>query len=274
MLDQYLNQQAKTMYRGLLVTSLIIAIVLGSTAWAQTRSLSGRLSLDIGPSDIDRTVMISVRNHSFLVLPTFTILRPITSIESTTVTLATGSASVDYVINDIIADPIDYSISIECIACSNNLPTQYYSPEGNRFGLSNSVYIDPDELPNVLNLMAITRASISGDITLDRIADRALNFRVTVFSIDNPNISYKVLSSITLVPGMSTTSYSVSGINRAIGTDRYGVRLQCINCFGASKRAQVYDGALSPSENHSSINFFASDERAPTLAPIIDLIIE
>ena len=263
------------MHKGLLLASLIIAIVLGNAAWAQTRSLSGSLSLDIGPSDIDRQIVITVRNHAFVVIPpTLAILRPVTSLESTTITLPKGSVNVDYLINNIINDPISYSISIECIACSNDLPTQYYSPSGNRFGLSGSAYLDPDELPDELNLIGITRASISGGITLDRTADRTLNFNLTVFSINKPDLSYRVLSPITLAPGMSTTDYSVTGLNRAIGSDQWGVRLQCINCFGASRRVQVYDRALSPNENHSSINFFVSDEPVPTLAPIMNLLLE
>lgn len=262
------------MHKGLLFTSLVVAILFGNAAWSQTRSLSGSLSLDIGPSEFDRKILITIRNHSFVIIPpTFAIIRPVTSLESTMVTLTKDSTSVDYVINNIITNPVDYSISIDCIACSNDLPTQYYSPEGNRFGLSGSAFLDPDELPNILNLVAITRASISGEITLDRIADRALNFSVTVFSIDNPNISYKVLSPVTLAPGMSTTAYSVTGLNRAIGPDQYGVRLQCTNCFGVSRRVQIFDRALPPNENHSSINFSVSDEPAPTLAPIIDLLL-
>ena len=250
------------MYKGLLLISLIITIILGNAAWAQTRSLSGRLSLDIGPSETDRQIMITVRNHSFVIIPpTFAILRPVTSLESTIVSLTKGTTNVDYVINDIITDPVDYSISINCIACSDSLPTQYYSPSGNRFGLSGSAYLDPDELPDVLNLTATTRASISGEITLNRVADRKLNFSVTVFSRNNPSILYKVLSPIPLTSGMATTAYTVVGIDRAIGSDQYGVRLQCINCFGRSKIAQVFDEALSPNENHSSINFSANEIR-------------
>lgn len=263
------------MSKGLLFISLLMAIVLSDIAFAQTRALSGRISLDIGPSEVDREIVISVRNHSFLVVPpTFAIIRPVQSTESTTITLAKGSSSANYEINNIISDPVDYSIAIQCISCSDDFPIQYYSPTGNKLILIGSSYISPKNLPDVLNISATTRASISGNITLDRIADRALRFRATVFSIQNPNINYKVLSQITLAPGTNNVAYSITGINRAIGSDQFGVQLQCINCAGVSRKSHIFNAALSPSENHSLINFSVSDQTVPTIAPIIKLLLE
>lgn len=263
------------MSRVLLLTSLLAHIILGNNAWSQTRSLSGSIILDAGPSEVDRAIVVIVRNHSFTVLPpSFSILRPVTSTESTLVFLPQGSSSVDYSIDGIISDPSDHSISIQCLGCSNNFPTQYYTPTNNRFTLGGSAYIDPSDLPSTLNITAITRTSISGEISLGRVAERDLNFSIDIFSVNNPELSYKTLSSIILPTGMSGIAYSVTGLNRSIGLDQYGVRLQCNNCFGSSRRPQIFDRQLPANQHYSLINFLASDEKAPPITPILDLLLQ
>jgi len=239
-----------------------------------TRSLSGTVTLDLTPSEIDRDIEISVRNHSFVVIPpNFQILRPITSRESSTVKMLAGTTQVNYLLENIIIDPVDYSISIRCIGCSIDMPDQFYTSEGNAFSLINSAYIDPLDLPNTLDLTAITRAEISGEITLDKIATRDLLYTLTVFSAENRDRIFATLSPITIASGTTSTSYSVTGLNRAIGSDRYRIKIQCINCIGQARAEQVFIRALSPNQNHSQIDFSVIDIPIPVIAPILELLL-
>lgn len=259
----------------LLIIIFLAATIATSISLAQSmRSLSGTITLDVGPSAIDRTLLVTVRNHSFVALPSGAILRPIISSRSTAVELPKQSSNINYSINDILTDAVDYSISIECTSCTNDFPLQFYAPDGNRLGLTNSTYIDPDELPDELDITAITRASISGEITLDRTAERDLGFRLTVVSSQNPAFIFQTSSPIRLSLGQRSTSYSVSGLNRAIGSDQYRLQLQCVNCMGASRQPQIFSSSLSPNENHSEINFMVTDEPFISIAPILNLLLE
>lgn len=268
------------MLKHLFHLSLILNLIFSSLSFAQTtRTLSGTIELDVAPNQKNREIEITVNNHSFVVLPSLTILRPITSSQARLVSLPAGQSSIDYFIDGIIDDPdnndpVDYTIAIRCIGCSNDLPLQYYSPTGNRFGLANSTYIDPDDLPAVLDLTAITRATIRGDIKLDQTAQRDLTFTVTILSALNPQQVFATKRSITLPAGSMTTSYSVTGLRRSIGADQYRAQLKCDNCFGASRRAQIFERDLSPNANHSDINFSVTDQEPINLAPVLKLLLQ
>jgi len=239
-----------------------------------TRSLSGTLSIDIGTNEIDRNIEITVNNHSFVVLPSLAFIRPITSSETAIVALPAGSSQLSYTINNIISDPVDYSVRIRCLGCSVDIPTQYYTTNGNAFGLVDSAYIDPNNLPTTLNLTAISRARITGTITLDQIADRDLRFRVSVLGSDNTERIFGVLNPIIMRSGTSSVSYSIGGLRRNSGSDQYRVQLECLNCVGSSRSAQFFARVLSPTQNHNRIDFAATNVSIPILAPIIELVLE
>jgi len=264
-----------------LILILLFIVSFGNDfVYAQTtRSLTGRVNLDVGPSDKNRMIEITVNNHSFVVIPpNFTILRPITSSRSTLVMLPARESSFTYLIDSIIfdpskSDPVDYSVALTCIGCSGDIPTQYYSPAGNKFGLTNSTFIDPDDLPPILNFTATTRASIIGTINLNKPSSRGLSFTATIFSAQNPQQIFKTVSNIILPLGASNISYSVTGLNRNIGSDQYRIKVVCTNCFGQSRRAQVFANELSPNMNHTDINFAVTDLPPISIAPIIELIL-
>lgn len=263
------------MFKKLILTLLIACAVNSNLTWSQTtRGVSGAITLDVTPSDKNRVIEVTVNNHSFVVIPPFTIIRPITSSQSTRVTLTAGESTINYFIDGIIDDPVDYTIELNCIGCSSDFPRQYYSPDGNKFGLANSTYIDPDDLPVVLNLTAITRASITGEIYLNNISDRDLLFTVTVFSAQNPQQNFKTKSAITLPAGSLNTAYTISGLSRAIGSDQYGIRLQCTNCYGKSRQPQNFSKTLSADENHSDIDFSVTDIARIVITPILDLLLQ
>lgn len=256
--------------------TLLFTLSVSSIASAQsTRSLSGTLTLDVGPSEIARDIEITVNNHSFVVIPpAFTILRPITSRESTIVRMQSGTSQVNYSIENIVTDPVDYSIAIRCLGCANNIPTQFYTPSGNAFGLVNSAFIDPEDLPTTLDFTAITRASIKGEIVLNKTSERDLRFRVTVLSDQNIDRTFGTPSLVILALGENSISYSITGLPREIGSDQYRVKLECTNCLGQSRRAQFFANTLSPNQNHSEIDFLATDISVPVLAPILLILLE
>lgn len=259
----------------LLFISLLIAALHANTSLAQSsRSLSGILTLDVNPSNVDRTLLLTVRNHAFVVLPTFAISRPIISSRSVTVQLLKDRSSVNYSIDNILTDPVDYSIEIDCLSCTDDFPLQYYAPNGNSLALTNSIYIDPEDLPTVLNITAITRAHISGEVMLDRISDENLTFTLSVLSAKNPALVFQTRSPIVLPVGQRSVLYSVSGLRRAIGSDRFRVQLQCISCVGPSRRPQTFSQLLSPNENHTDIDFIATDEPFISITPILNLLLE
>lgn len=218
-----LNPMLKRLFHMLLKLSVLCSTL----ALAQTtRSLSGTIELDVAPNQKNRVIEITVNNHSFVVLPSLAILRPITSSQARRVTLPAGQSSVDYFVDGIIDDPssndpVDYTIALRCIGCSSDFPLQYYSPTGNKFGLANSTFIDPDDLPAVLGLTAITRATIRGQIDLGQMADRDLIFTVTVLSAQNSQQVLATKRSITLPMGSSNTGYTITGLRRSIGSDQY-----------------------------------------------------
>lgn len=267
-------QHQVNLIKALLSFCIILMSLLVQISSAQTRSLSGVISLDVGTSDIERTIIVSVRNHSITVVPPFfSIIRPVTSVETTTVVLPQGSSSVAYSVQNIISNPVDYSVALQCVNCTDNFPIQYYASSGNRFTLGGPTFIDPADLPSTLNITAITRSTISGDIILDQVADRALNFSIDIFSSQRPELSFQTLSSITLEQGQRSVSYIVNGLNRSIGLDLYGVRLQCTNCFARSRAPITFERLLSAEQNHSSINFEVTDEESAPIAPILNLLL-
>lgn len=264
------------MCKSLRIYIFLCTLFVSGVAEAQsTRTLSGTLTLDVTPSQIDREIEITIRNHAFVVIPpNFAILRPITSSESTIITMPAGSSRVNYSLSNIITAPVDYSISIRCLGCASDFPLQYYTLSGNTFALGLSAFIDPEDLSSQLNITAITRATIKGEIALEQIAERNLRFTITVFSEQDSGRAIKTVSPITLQAGTKAVAYSITGLDRAIDLDRYRVKLKCINCSGQSAKVHVFLNALSPNQNHSNINFSVTDISVPTLASILLMLIE
>jgi len=87
------------------VTLCGIYLASAIQASAQTRGLSGVVELDAGVAFIDYRVEITVNNHAFIVVPPFSILRPVTSSESVEVVLAAGTSSIEYSLTNIVPNP-------------------------------------------------------------------------------------------------------------------------------------------------------------------------
>ena len=255
---------------------LLIFFVYCGTAGAQsTRSLNGTLSLDVIPPIQSLVLDVTVRNHSLVVIPpSFQILRPITSQQTTRINVSSTGRAVAYRIDGIINDPDDYSVQIKCVSCTSLLPTQFYTTDGNRLSLVAAAYIDPADLPELLDLTAITRAFIRGSLVLDQTAQRDLLFDISVLSANNPQSVLRILPGVLLPQGQMTQAYVVSGIYRSIGADRYSVAAKCTNCFGKSARRQFFPLTLSPDQNHAGIDFQVSDQGLVPLAPAIYILMQ
>lgn len=238
-----------------------------------TRSLVGQISLDVAPAIKDLAIDITVRNHSFAVLPPpFGIIRPIQSTATARVTIAKGESNTPYALTGIVENPVDYTIQIKCPGCEDIIPTQYYSPDGNRFGLSNSVYIDPDDLPTQLALVALTRATISGEINLLNPASKDLNFTLEVAADGYPDFIYGSDSSLKINKGDQTLSYQISALERS--SDSFLVSLQCGSCFGSARRKRLFETPLSSQSNHTNIDFILIDEGIAIISPVINLLLD
>ncbi len=247
----------------------------------QVRTLAGEIRLDVGVAVADLAVDVTVNNHSFVVVPpSFTIIRPITSRQTRRVTLRQGEDSALYFVDNILTNPVDYTVEFRCVGCRDTFRTQYYSEGGNRFGFANSVYLDPPSLGPVLNTTIITDATIAGEISLagGALAARDLVYEIVIASSLNSDIVYAREPNIRLLEGESVVSYEVTGLRRAIGANLFSVSVRCTNCFGESAKAQTFPEGLSPNENHQGISFLVDDE-APAevgpviVAPIVDLLL-
>jgi len=249
-------------------TILVPNILLAQT----TRTLEGRIDLDVGSAVKDLALDIVVNNHSFVVLPpAFTIVRPIQSSVITRVNLIEGQNSVSYFLNDIINDPVDYTVQIRCIGCADIIPTQIYTPEGNQFGFPNAAFIDPGDLPAQLNLNAISRAVISGQITLQNPAERDLSFTISIIDPANPNIILATNGSLEISAGDSNIDYQFTNLARS--NDSFQVQFRCKNCFGHARSIQTFERLLSAQTNHSNIDFTLSDAGQPITLTAIYLLL-
>jgi len=95
-----------------------------------------------------------------------------------------------------------------------------------------------------------------------------------VLGSDNTERIFGVLNPVIMRSGTNSVSYSIGGLRRNTGSDQYRVKLECVNCMGSSRRAQVFARVLSPTQNHNRINFVATNVSIPILAPIIELVLE
>ena len=238
-----------------------------------TRSLAGQISLDVAPAIRDLAIDITVRNHSFVVLPPpFGIVRPIQSTVTTRVVIVLGESNTEYSLTGIVENPVDYAIQIKCPGCEDIIPTQYYSPDGNRFGLSNSVYIDPDDLPAELALVALTHATISGKINLLNPASKDLDFTLEATDEGYPDFIYASDSSLKISKGDQTLNYQMSGLERSSGS--FLLTLQCRNCLGSAHRKRLFETPLSSQLNHTNIDFTLIGEGVVIIAPMINFLLD
>ena len=260
----------------ILVTILLATNIQPVHAQEEFRSLQGTLSLDVGIAEQDLDIRVTVRNHSFIVLPFppgFIFLRPITSEVSTIATIETGTANADYSISQIIKEPVDYTIQIECLACQNTINTQFYSPAGNQFGLVNEVFIDPADLPASLNLSLITQAKISGEIQLidNLISDRDMYFTAAAVNALNTDIVYQSVDLV-LPQGANSVAYAFAGLDRSIAGG-YLILLECTNCFGQSAVPQASPVLITEMQNYSLVNFIVSDLPFVPIPAILELLL-
>lgn len=247
-----------------------------SFAQEEFRSLTGQLHLDVGVADRNLDIRVTVRNHSLVVLSVFPfiLLRPVTSKVSATVVMVKGTATTSYSISQIIENPVDYTIQIECLNCNTTIPNQYYTSSGNRFGLGDSAYIDPAELPTTLDIEMISHAKIAGSIELDGTvaSKRDLFFTVSAVNSANSAIVYQSIEELVLAQGASSLDYQLTGLDRAISPG-YRIQLRCTNCFGSSAQLQTSSGVLSGSQNHQAIDFLVTDLPFVPLPSILQLLL-
>ncbi len=256
-----------------LATIVLIMLTYSWPATAQTGlSLRGLASFDVAPINT-LTLEISVRNHSFVVLPPpLGFIRPITSSVMTVVSVPSGSQSISYLIEDIEPDPVDYTIQMKCLGCSDIVPTQYYTMNGNATGLVNSAFIDPLDFPSELNLNLITRGMISGEIELLNESSQDLEFIVEAFDSNVPEFAIEQSPPIILPAGELIVDYQIRGIRR--NNVQLRLAAKCENCFGRARKPETFERLLSSQEDHNGINFYFEGRGTPVLDPILLPLLE
>jgi len=255
-----------------LFITLFMLLAYQSVSAQDTRSLSVDINLDVGVVDRPLDLEMTVNNHSFVFIFPNTILRPITSQQTTLVQLPAGATSITAVINDILPEPVDYTVEINCLNCSDTVPRQYYRPKGNVTGLIDSAYIDPVDLPPQIDVTLITRAQIRGQIRLmpEQIAERDLVFEVSVF---NPGSSSALQSEqVILGAGQNDINYVIRGLTRS-PTNQLEVRARCLDCGAVVPSEQTFGQLVSTQSDANSIDFVFDTENLFFLHAVLKLIL-
>ena len=220
----------------------------------ENRTLSLDIDLDVGVVDRPLDLEITVNNHGFVFLLPATILRPLISQRSTRVQLPAGATSISAFVDEIMLDPADYVVEINCLGCSDTVPQQYFRPEGNVTGLIPSAFINPEDLPPQIDVSLITRAQFTGQIRLlaGQVAERDLVFEIGVF---NASSSFEIQNQrVTLNAGENEVSYLFRGLSRSSST-QLEVRASCMACGSVLPRSQTFDELLSTQIDSSDIDF-------------------
>lgn len=235
----------------------LLALFSGNCLAQQARNLNVDLQLD-QPYDQALVIEVSVRNHSFIIVPpTFTILRPILSSVTQTVVIAQGELNAALSIEDISVDAIDYSIRFRCLSCASSVPTQYFTASGTRLGLVNDAYIAPQALPSSINVSLQTLGFITGQVLLDNGALADSNVRTTIRLSDSGTGQLVSRQPITILAGDTKAEYRFEGLRRSGGV-RYLLQLGCSNC---RRVRQSVDTALDSAMNHSGIDYVVQERR-------------
>ena len=253
----------------------IFALFLASLLWSgvnfaqQTRSLNVELQLD-QPSDQALMVEVSVRNHSFLVVPpSFSILRPIISSVSKMVEIPAGAQNASLDFDDILTEAIDYSVRFRCVNCSSSIPLQYYTESGTTRGLGNSAYIDPDDLGDLLPVSLETLGFISGAVALGDGLDATRDIRLSLRLSDVSSVQLLATEGVLIREGANTVEYRIEGLTRR-RADSYQLELQCSLCSPRVSRAVP---TLPASENHQNIDFTV-EQSDPTVIGVFELLLD
>lgn len=252
----------------------ILLLIFYSPLFAQdTRSLVVNMSLDVGSVERSLSLQVSVRNHDIAIIPPFfLILRPITSERTVLVQLPAGQTDVSVLVDEILPDPVIYSVQIQCLDCDDTIPTQFYSPQGNTTSMPDSIFIFPEDLPAQINTNLITRAQISGTIELlvGQSADRELIFELSAVDL----LTGLELQSrrVSLMPGMSSVDYVLRGLIRQ-PFDNTELQVRCIRCAGALRFPQVFPQVLSTQVDLQGINFSFDVNPDFRLNGVLDIIL-
>jgi len=224
----------------------------------ETRSLSVALNFDT-PYDRPLQLEVSVRNHSFVVVPpSFTIIRPIVSSVTQSISLAAGQSSAAITFTRVLTEAIDYSIRVRCVNCPAALPTQYSLTPVSETGiasttrvLGNSAYIDPEDLAQNLSVALETFGVISGQIQRHDDESSAKRIVVSVV-VSNAEFDNELSQQrVEIKPNMASFDYRVEGLDRRFA-DNYHLQARCVQC---EPKVISWPNDLDASLNYQGINF-------------------
>ena len=240
----------------------------------ETRSLLVNVGLDVGAVERDLSLQATVNNHSFVVISVFPFvaIRPITSQNSVLFQLPKGETEAIVAIEDILLDAVDYTVEFSCLNCADTVPRQFYRPSENSTALAGATFIDPEDLPLQISSNLITRAQISGQLSLlaEQTVDRELVFEVAVSDLTTGNVLQS--QRVTLMAGENSANYRFRGIIRNALVD-LELSARCISCFGISPISQRFNQVLSTQADSQAVDFIFDAEAAFPLNGVLDLIL-
>jgi len=240
----------------------------------ESRSLLINVGLDVGVVERDLSIQATVNNHSFVVITVFPFvaIQPISSQSSVLFQLPKGETEAIVFIEDILADPVDYSVEFNCLNCVDTVPRQFYRPDGNSTTLAGATFIDPEDLPLQISSDLITRAQISGQLSLlaEQTIDRELVFEVAVSDFSTGNVLQS--QRVRLMAGENSVNYIFRGITRNAFVD-LELSARCVTCIGISPISQRFNQVLSTQSDSQDIDFIFDAEAGFLLNGVLDLIL-
>ena len=256
---------------------LFIGLVIYSVQGAaqEDRSLIINLGLDVPSIDRDLDLEITVSNHSFVVVSIFPFvsIRPITSQQRVFTRLTAGQSEVLTTVQQILLDTVSYVVEINCLGCTDTVPRQFYRTEGNTTASVNSTFINPEDLPEQITTRLITRAQISGQLSLlpDQISERNLVFEVSATDVVTGTIVGSQIFN--LGAGESSVNYFLRGITRR-PTDEIEVVVRCRQCIGVLPNIQTFDQTFSTQEDVFAVDFVFDAQAGFLINGVLDLILD
>ncbi|GGZ96140.1 hypothetical protein GCM10008090_00420 [Arenicella chitinivorans] len=271
--------------RFILLLSLFFSAGVAAQSSLQT-TFSGTLRLDHGVAERDLPITVEVRKHTiefretciFLITGTricFPVtLYPVEQVRRKAITLATGRNSAGFGVSGVGRFGIKYSLKMTCRGCSELVPEQYYTLNGNTLSAGDAALLDEDALPSRFNIKLITQTTVSGKIMLpeEKRATSERQFSVTAYALPAGNVRLGRRSGIKLPAGENSVDYRLAGLPSGSIDKTMQIVLQCTSCAGSSE--QAHTPALRRGVSHSNIDFIFNFSDSGYMVPVLDLLLE
>ncbi len=256
-----------------LTLATLYMLTVGCLASAQqVRSVAVEFNLETA-SDISLPIEVTVRNHTVVVVPpNFTIIRPIISSVTQTLTLPANQTRIALRFSNVSTEAVNYSIRIRCLACDDEFPTQYYLLRNGQArstrALIDDAYLSPSELDNLAPIDIETFAVLSGTINLrsGRFAPRIVRARLQVTDAQTGRLLD--VNGLVTLKSDDVTGFRLNRIDRRF-VNQFNLSLKCTQC---ERKQYRFNRQLSATENHTNLKIDAllGPPNLPWLSLLLD----